>query len=300
VKPVAVALLVFGLSPLSAQERGDEICYSRVYSTAHLGEHPHQLAPSMKLSIRRLDTPAPEWLAAVTMRGNADEYIAGGTCSKGPILRCDVECGGGTIGIKPLSGTSSYVYLEPPWGSGSISFFSCHKEMTSAILKSGEDDKVFLLDKRPLKDCTQINGGLSLLTPSPGDGLRHAFLGDWGSVMLKENPADANSDGECVERARVSSRMIDRDALGQCRIDSIERQPDAIEWNPLTIKVLLSCDGMYDPLEQMQIWSTFRIKGEAYMTQTTVQVLKGFASEEQNVKLEKHFSTDLLRKCRPH
>jgi hypothetical protein len=119
-------------------------------------------------------------------------------------------------------------------------------------------------------------------------GLPDDFLGVWGSlgngvfddVQLGSKPICAG------EVARITKKLIDWDALGRCQIDNVEselsRLPNADHSYRPSIKVNLSCDGMYRPLKDTQVWYAFLINGQSFMTQVTAS---------------KSFQTDLLRKC---
>ena len=138
---------------------------------------------------------------------------------------------------------------------------------------------------------------LLLAVPSYAGTLPEAFLGEWGSIRPRADAHHSGQDVECIERARITDKSIDRDALGSCEIDDIKNDLDADEeWDAVTIKVTLSCDGMYNPLKQIQIWSAFLLKGDSYMTQTTVKIIEGY-EDAPKPKLGEQFSTTLLKKC---
>ena len=129
---------------------GMQSCYSRVYTTGHLSKHPDQLVTSMALQLSHLDTPYPDWLMSVMMRGREDEYYTGGRCNGGPNFSCHVECDGGRISLKSVSSTGIYVYLDQPLAMSS----DCATE--DLLLQAGKDDKIFLLNKAPKDACERI------------------------------------------------------------------------------------------------------------------------------------------------
>ena len=124
--------------------------------------------------------------------------------------------------------------------------------------------------------------------PSRPDSLPDEFLGVWESVGSgKTDDVQLGSNSTCTgEVARITKNLIDWDALGNCHIDGVENElshlPNADPSYRPSIKVTLSCDGMYRPLKDTQIWYTFVINGKSFMTQVTASNL---------------FQTYLLKKC---
>jgi hypothetical protein len=124
--------------------------------------------------------------------------------------------------------------------------------------------------------------------PSLAGSLPDEFLGVWGSVgTAKTDDIQLGSNSTCTgEVARITKKLIDWDALGNCQIDDVESElshlPHADPSLRPSIKVTLSCDGMYHPLKDTQIWYIFVINGQSFMTQVTVGKL---------------FQTVVLKKC---
>jgi hypothetical protein len=111
------------------------------------------------------------------------------------------------------------------------------------------------------------------------------FLGFWESFGLGDD-VRTDSPRACTgELGRITSKLMNWDALGYCHIATVESDPRHINQSPRNpIKVTLSCDGMYHPLKDTQIWYTFVINGETFMTQVTVGNL---------------FDAFLYKKCEP-
>jgi hypothetical protein len=124
--------------------------------------------------------------------------------------------------------------------------------------------------------------------PSLAGSLPEDFLGLWASTGTGTDNVQSGSDSNCTgEQARITKKVIDWDALGKCQIGKVESElshlPDADPSYKPSIKVTLSCEGMYHPLKDTEIWYTFVINGQWYMTQTSAN---------------KAFHTDLYKKCR--
>jgi hypothetical protein len=96
---------------------------------------------------------------------------------------------------------------------------------------------------------------LKSATPSRAGSLPDEFLGVWGSVGSgKTDDVQLSSNSTCTgEIARITKNVIDWDALGNCQIDGVESElshlPNADPSHRPSIKVTLSCDGMYHPLK---------------------------------------------------
>jgi hypothetical protein len=126
-------------------------------------------------------------------------------------------------------------------------------------------------------------------TSNEVDSLPEEYLGIWETVgSARTDNVQSSSNPICTgEVARITKNGIDWDALGFCRIDHVENElshlPDADPSYRPSVKVTLSCDGMYRPLKDTQIWYALIIDGESFMTQVTAGKL---------------FQTYVLRKCK--
>ena len=148
----ALASALIALISLTTAAVSDQ-CYRRVYTKSHLAKHPDQLVISMLL---KLEDSNSRWRMSVAERGQWRQLHGGGGCSaEGEYLYCSVDCDGGHIGIKFISGSSIYVYLKEPLGSGFIRLVpACDMvDDNSQELRAGKDDKIFKLYKVPMSAC---------------------------------------------------------------------------------------------------------------------------------------------------
>jgi hypothetical protein len=136
------------------------ICFSRVYDTVHLAQHPRQNVRTMLLLVRgniEESTPSYELRVSVTFRKSGSHFESSGSCGSSHdadksgtgIAHCGVDCDGGQIDVSVKDEKS--VLLSIPegarfWRAGS-------DNDTDQRKRFGADDKVFRLEKTALTQC---------------------------------------------------------------------------------------------------------------------------------------------------
>ena len=152
--PESIAHLVGILAP----EPGHKACYRRLYDKAHLAAHPKQTVTAITFLIRvvrydaqgeRYHTPATkpdDWIGyqfamAVDRRREGRTQRTSGDCFGFESARCSVDCDGGGV---TLEKPEPDVLLLRLTDYGIRMSGACEG---GAMLKPGQDDKVFRLAK---------------------------------------------------------------------------------------------------------------------------------------------------------
>jgi hypothetical protein len=140
-------------------------CFTRVYDSGHLAQHPKQNVRTMLLLVTgtaESDTdPSYQLGLNVTFRKSGTHFESAGNCGaihadgdapeSGKVAHCGVDCDGGSIDVAIKDEKSVLVSIPAGariWRAGSDADPS-----QDARKKFGADDKVFRLDKVALTQC---------------------------------------------------------------------------------------------------------------------------------------------------
>jgi hypothetical protein len=138
-------------------------CFSRVYDTAHLAQHPRQNVRTMLLLVKADsddNQPRYELRLGVTFRKSGAHFESAGNCGSihdtsdvgGAAAHCGVDCDGGSIDVAIKDQKSVLVsipYGARIWRAGSVNDSDRAKRF-------GADDKAFRLDKVALTECLHL------------------------------------------------------------------------------------------------------------------------------------------------
>ncbi len=154
---------VAALMTLLAPQPGNKACYVRSYDAAHLRAHPKQRITAMKflLSVEAYD-PKPAAAAkleelyhytfsmSVARRGDKRLLRTSGGCSGGDAILCAVDCDGGSVTLDKMPPANSLIVRLNDHG---IQMFHDCDGAPAVLVKAGEDDKVFRLNKAANNAC---------------------------------------------------------------------------------------------------------------------------------------------------
>lgn len=152
------------LADVLAPKPGNRICYARSYGKDHLAAHPKQRVTDLKFQLayhrHKADSDYPQgqrnyyFRVIAKLRSSSKTYSAMGECSaSGAKIFCGVECDGGGVNIRTRSQGKLLVYF------GDTDFIrlaeSCDAvdEADGVELKSGSDDREFLLGPVSASAC---------------------------------------------------------------------------------------------------------------------------------------------------
>jgi hypothetical protein len=158
----AVPVLAGELRDFVAARDGASACWGRVYDTDHLAKHPDQQVKAMSLTVTFMkETEFADAQYAFRLEAELRGGIAGeqsGVCSNqdGQVF-CGVDCDGGGVYVSRRGDGNVLIDLET---IGSIWMVTaCGEddgEQEGFMLKSGVDDKEFLLSPLPAKACKPV------------------------------------------------------------------------------------------------------------------------------------------------
>lgn len=137
-------------SPRQAMFPGDQGCYLRHYTAAHLADHPDQMVREIALGPEPAETDA-RFLAlrlAVSLRGSDDHLTATAYCENtGGDLSCQLEGDGGWFTLSP--GKNGALRLSIP--TEPLGF----ETATGFVTFGGEasDDRLLALHPVPADSC---------------------------------------------------------------------------------------------------------------------------------------------------
>ncbi len=184
--PAAIAMMLVlagaGLSARAQESKDDEAfqqrlfgrvpdggqihaCFSRVYDTAHLAQHPRQNVRTMLLLVRanpESDQPKYALRLGVTFRKSGAHFDSAGDCGSihdtskvggaAAVAHCGVDCDGGSIDVAIKDAKS--VLVSIPYGAR---IWRANSDNDSDQAKRfGADDKMFRLDKTALTECLRL------------------------------------------------------------------------------------------------------------------------------------------------
>jgi hypothetical protein len=160
------------LKKLVPPGKDSRLCVARTYDAEHLQAHPKQHVTDMTLSVRYTQLSEDEatliakddggiekqyfrydFLLAAKTRDRKETLYASGDCSSAQGIGCGVDCDGGGIDIEPVVGSNGSVLVRLERIRMS---FGCSEQVHEIDLESGEDDKLFRLDKAPDSACDTI------------------------------------------------------------------------------------------------------------------------------------------------
>jgi hypothetical protein len=140
-------------------------CFSRVYDTAHLAQHPRQNVRTMLLLVKASsDSNQPTYALrlGVTFRKSGAHFESAGSCGSihdageaggsPAAVHCGVDCDGGSIDVAIKDAKSVLVSIPTGariWRAGS-------DNDSDEAKRFGSDDKVFRLDKAALTECLRL------------------------------------------------------------------------------------------------------------------------------------------------
>ena len=140
-------------------------CFSRVYDTTHLAQHPRQNVRTMLLLVRAEsddDQPRYALRLGVTFRTSGAHFESAGGCGSihdtsdvggaAGVAHCGVDCDGGSIDVAIKDQKSVLVSIPNRariWRAGSVNDSDKAKRF-------GADDKAFRLDKVALTECLHL------------------------------------------------------------------------------------------------------------------------------------------------
>jgi ribosomal protein L12E/L44/L45/RPP1/RPP2 len=148
---------------------GTEIhaCFSRVYDTAHLAQHPRQNVRTMLLLVKASsdsDQPTYALRLGVTFRKSGAHFESAGSCGSihdageaggsAAAVHCGVDCDGGSIDVAIKDAKS--VLVSIPTGARIWRAGSDNDSDSDKAKRFGSDDKVFRLDKAALTECLRL------------------------------------------------------------------------------------------------------------------------------------------------
>jgi hypothetical protein len=140
-------------------------CFSRVYDTAHLAQHPRQNVRTMLLLVKA-DSEDNQLQygvrLGVTFRKSGAHFESAGECGSihdageaggsAGAVHCGVDCDGGSIEVAIKDAKSILVSIPTGariWRAGS-------DNDSDQAKRFGTDDKVFRLDKAALTECLRL------------------------------------------------------------------------------------------------------------------------------------------------
>ena len=140
-------------------------CFSRVYDTAHLAQHPRQNVRTMLLLVRaNSESEQPKYALrlGVTFRKSGAHFDSAGDCGSihdtsevggaAAVAHCGVDCDGGSIDVAIKDAKS--VLVSIPYGAR---IWRANSDNDSDQAKRfGADDKVFRLDRTNMNDCASL------------------------------------------------------------------------------------------------------------------------------------------------
>ena len=140
-------------------------CFSRVYDTTHLAQHPRQNVRTMLLLVKADsddNQPRYELRLGVTFRKSGARFDSAGDCGSihdtsdvggsAAVAHCGVDCDGGSIDVAIKDAKSVLVSIPHGariWRAGS-------DNDSDQAKRFGADDKVFRLDKVGLTECLRL------------------------------------------------------------------------------------------------------------------------------------------------
>jgi hypothetical protein len=142
-------------------------CFSRVYDTGHLAQHPQQNVRTMLLLVKGdsdSDGPSYGLRVGVTFRKSSVHFESAGDCNSihdntdadgsAGVAHCGVDCDGGSIDVAIKDAKS--VLVSIPDGARIWRPGNDEGEPGNSRKRFGADDKVFRLDKVALTQCLRL------------------------------------------------------------------------------------------------------------------------------------------------
>jgi hypothetical protein len=142
-------------------------CFSRVYDTGHLAQHPQQNVRTMLLLVKGdSDSGGPSYglRVGVTFRKSGVHFESAGDCNSihdntdaggsADVAHCGVDCDGGSIDVAIKDAKS--VLVSIPDGARIWRPGNDEGEPGNSRKRFGADDKVFRLDKVALTQCLRL------------------------------------------------------------------------------------------------------------------------------------------------
>lgn len=140
-------------------------CFSRIYDTGHLAQHPRQNVRTMLLLVRaNVDADQPRYSVrlGLTFRRSNTHFESAGNCGSihddsetggsSGVAHCGVECDGGSLDVAVKDDKSVLVSIP----LGVRIWRADGADDSNQARRLGDDDKAFRLERTALTECLRL------------------------------------------------------------------------------------------------------------------------------------------------